>query len=124
MANPTKYKEGYCKDIIKHMEEGYSLQSFAGTINISPCTLNEWQKKHPDFKDAVEQGKLKGLLFWEKAGILGAKGRIPGFNVATWIFTMKNRFGWRDKKDIEHTGKDGGPMSITALIKKVNTKDS
>jgi len=26
-----------------------------------------------------------------------------GGNAATWIFTMKNMFGWRDKQDVDHT---------------------
>lgn len=34
---------------------------------------------------------------------------------AAWIFLTKNLLGWRDKKDIQHSGKDGGPISFANL---------
>lgn len=43
---------------------------------------------------------------WEKIGLFGAKGEIEGFNAASWIFNMKNRFreDWRDKQETDHSG--------------------
>lgn len=36
-------------------------------------------------------------------------------NAAAWIFLTKNILGWRDRKDIEHSGPDGGPINFANM---------
>ena len=38
-----------------------------------------------------------------------------GSNVAAAIFWMKARAGWREKNDLEITGKDGKPLAPTSM---------
>lgn len=99
-GRPTKYKTEYCREVIDFMTFGYSKEAFCGRIGIAKDTLYKWDKKHKEFADAIKKGEAKSLLFWEKMGIEGATGNISGFNPSTWIFNMKNRFNWRDKRDI------------------------
>lgn len=82
--------------LIKHMGDGLSIESFAAIVGRSKDTIYEWVKKHPDFADAKKKGEALSLLFWEKAGITGMFGKIKGFNVAAWIFNMKNRHGYKN----------------------------
>lgn len=104
VGRPTKYKEEYCDMLIRHMESGLSFDSFAAVIKVNRDSLYEWVKVHPEFSDAQKEAYSQNLLFWEKIGISGMVGRIPDFNATVWIFNMKNRHGWRDKQDVDHTG--------------------
>lgn len=105
-GRPSKYKEEYCQMLIDHMASGLSFESFAAVIDVNDDTLSEWAKVHPKFSDAKKTAFSKSLLFWEKLGLnnihnvsLPNKGS-KSLNSTIWIFTMKNRFGWRDKKEI------------------------
>jgi len=96
-GRPTKYKPEFCEMLIKHMEQGYSFESFAATIDTHRDTLYAWEKRHPEFSDAKKTGVSKSLLFWERLGVMGATGEIEKFNPTAWIFSLKNKHQWRDK---------------------------
>lgn len=100
-GRPTKYKKEYCKMLIEHMTEGLSFESFGGVVGVWKEALYNWVKKYPEFSNAKKEGTHKCMLFYEKAGRQGMLGKIAGFNSTTWLFNMKNRFGWRDKKEID-----------------------
>jgi hypothetical protein len=110
-GQPTKYDPEYCDALVKHLEEGLSFEAFAGVCKVAVDTLYEWMKVHPEFSEAKKIGEAGGRLFWEKVGRAGMTGRVPGFQNAVWIFTMKNRFKWKDRHAMEHTGEDGGPIA-------------
>ena len=99
-GRPTKYKNEYCDLLVNWMAGGLSFESFGSEVDASKQTLYTWTTKHPEFLDAKRVGTTKGQAFWEKLGRQAVVGKIPGFNATVWIFSMKNRFGWRDKQDI------------------------
>lgn len=96
IGRPSKYDSQCCELVIKLMSEGYSKQAVAGELGISRDTIYEWCRSHKEFSDTIKIGEAKSLLYWEKIGIDGMKGKIEGFQPSVWIFIMKNRFGWRD----------------------------
>lgn len=87
-----------------HLISGLSFDSFGGVVLVSRETLYNWTRKHKEFLDTKKQYTPACQLFWEKMGRSGAAGQVPGFNTGAWIFNMKNRFNWTDKKEIEHSG--------------------
>lgn len=113
-GRPSKYKKEFCERLIKHMEDGLSFEAFAGEIGVAIDTVYNWNKKHPEFSEAKKIGTAKSQLFWEKMGRSGVVGKIPGFNTAAWIFNMKNRFNWRDKR--EFSGDKDNPVSFAGLV--------
>jgi len=98
--------------LIDHMASGLSFEAFAGVIGVNQDTLHEWVKVWPAFSEAKKDGLAKGRIFWEKIGHAGMSGKIKNFNSTVWVFSMKNRFGWRDKQSVEHTGEGGGPLTM------------
>ena len=129
-GRPTVYKPEYCEMLIQHMKEGLSFEAFGGVTGHSKQTLYEWIEKFPEFGDSKRRGELLSQLWWEKIGVERLisqswhQGGSKALNASVWIFNMKNRFGWRDRHDIEHTGDIGvSPKDILELMKKNKTKD-
>jgi len=99
IGRPSKYREKFCAALIRHMTTGLSFESFSSVAGVHKDTLYAWTREYPDFSDAKKRAEAASLLYWEKLGIDGVKGKIKGFNAAMWIFNMKNRFKWRDRPD-------------------------
>lgn len=102
---PTKYREVYCDKLVAHMEKGYSFETFAVECDVDVQTLYNWVKSQPAFFEAKKRAFLKNRLFWERVGIQGTVGNLQGWNPTGWIFNMKNRFSWQDRKEPEDTNK-------------------
>jgi len=93
------------------LEKLYGLQctdrEVAAFLGISVKTLDR-RKKIQKFADIMEGGKARGrvsvrrMLFAQ-----GARG-----NVAAAIFLAKNLLGYKDYFRTEHSGPDGGPITI------------
>ncbi len=102
IGRPSTYKPEYCQMLIDHMAEGFSFETFAAKLDYcSASNLYNWVELHPAFSEAKKVATQRGQLFWEQLARAAAAGKIKNFNSTVWIFTMKNRFGWRDKHDIK-----------------------
>lgn len=122
-GRPTDYDPKYCAMLVAHMAGGLSFPAFAGAIGVNVDTLYAWEKAHKEFSEAKREGLAANLIFWEKLGMTGIAGKIKNFSAPTYIFTMKNRHGWRDK--IEHSGEidtSGTKEKIKTLLKDPETK--
>ena len=115
-GRPTKYKPEYCGLLIEHMATGLSFEAFAGVIEVCEDTLYEWAKVQPEFSEAKKMAFAKNRIFWEKLGVDHILNTESGFgskmvnkkslNSTVWIFNMKNRFGWRDRREVENTNRE------------------
>lgn len=103
-GRPSKYKAKYCKVAYDLLSKGYSKEAVAGQIGISKQCFYEWVQKHKDFGDAVQRGESASQFYWEDLGMRGTLGQIKGFNASSWMFNMKNRFGWAEKSDQNISG--------------------
>jgi hypothetical protein len=105
-GQPTKYRPEYCDLLIEHMRQGLSFESFAAIVGTHKQTLYNWCDARPEFLDAKKRATELCRLWWEKAGLGGMYmgGKDNPFNATVWLFNMKNRFGWRDKQEIEQKG--------------------
>lgn len=109
-GRPTKYKKEYCEMLIEHMKQGYSFDSFGALLpdgGASKETLYAWTRAHRRFLDAKKQGEMQARLWWEKIATAGMAGKIKGFNATVWVFSMKNRFGWKDRLQTVDEDEDG-----------------
>lgn len=107
-----RYSPEFCTIVVEAMRGGMSRKALAGELGASYRSIGNWEKEHPEFAKALEEGKDASLHYWEQQGIKGMNGQIKGFQAAVWIFNMKNRFGWRDKQDVTS---DDGPLQINIV---------
>jgi transposase-like protein len=88
------------------MSTGLSAEAAAARIGISARSLFYWQRQHPEFLQAIQEGRQKCLLYWEERGIAIANGE-PG-NLQMVTLALKNRsraaHGWNnDALQVQHS---------------------
>lgn len=105
-GRPTKYKPEYCEQLIEHMTEGLSYESFGANCNVCRDTLYEWEKQHKEFSDARKVGRSHLLAFFERVGRSAMAGKIKNFSAAAFIFNAKNKIGWTDKQENINTNEN------------------
>ena len=98
-GRPTKYKPEYCEEIVEYMRDGKSLAEFAAYIDVDHDTINNWAKKYSEFFGAKKRAIKLSEAWWTAQGREALRDRE--FNHVLWYMNMKNRFGWRDKQEIE-----------------------
>jgi hypothetical protein len=111
-GRPTVYRPELCDLIVAAMGEGLSLEAAAASCGIGPRTAFTWQAQHDEFRQAVEEGRTKSLLFWERRAIALSKGEAG--NAAVITLGLKNRSraasGWHDAQRLEHSGPNGASI--------------
>lgn len=66
-----------------------------------------------DFRETVKEAKALCEHWWEERGREMAMG-LDG-NATVWIFNMKNRFGWKDKSEVDHSGS----VAVTQITRRI-----
>jgi hypothetical protein len=112
-GRPTIYRPELGQQLMQAMAGGLSAEAAAARIGISARSMFEWQKVHPEFLQAVQEGRHRAMLFWETLAIDVARGK-PG-NGQMISLALKNRSraasGWHhDIQKTELTGADGGAI--------------
>ena len=85
---------------IKHRADGFNKESFP------PCdyrTIESHLESNPNLqaeKRKLEVAEREGYLEWERMGKNIALGKITG-NPTSWIFNMKNKYGWKDRTEVD-----------------------
>ena len=113
VGRPTAYRPEMGQQLVEAMAGGLSAEAAAAKIGIGARTLFTWQQQHPQFQQAVQEGRHQALLFWEQRAIAVAHGK-PG-NAQLITLALKNRSraasGWHhDVQKTELTGADGGAI--------------
>jgi hypothetical protein len=114
VGRPSSYRRAFCDEVIEAMAGGLSAEAAAAKIGISARSLFYWQRQHPEFLLAIQEGRQRCLLWWEERAIAMAKGE-PG-NTQIVSLGLRNRsraaHGWNnDVLKVEHSGSDGRPVS-------------
>lgn len=121
-GRPSLYSPPIGRQLIEAMANGLSLEAAAAQIGLSPRVVFDWQQKHPEFLQAIQEGRQKALLFWERKAIAMADG-APG-NAQLVMLALKNRSraasGWHDAQRLEHTGTDGGPVQVQPVVSQID----
>ena len=116
-GRPSKYKPEYCQRVINLMSSGYDFRACCGNIGISHDTGYQWIKKHPEFADAVKEGRSRCYEWFLNQGLKNLDNK--SFNSTVWYMMMKNIHQWKDKHETEIKTESG---AIQVTFKKEEKK--
>lgn len=116
LGRPSLYEPDWMiPKVIEVGRNGGTFIQMATAIGVT-CreTLYRWARENPDFNDALKKAAALSQSWWEEQGKIATFGGYENFNATSYIFQMKNRFpaSWRDVKQNEVTGLDGGAIQI------------
>jgi len=120
-GRPKKTLEDLPKDwdkgVFELAEQGASDVELRVYLNISPDLWYRFLKEEPKFSETIKRCSEVCEVWWQKQGRLNLRDKE--FSPTLWYMNMKNRFGWADKKEVDHTT---GGEKITQ-IERVIMKD-
>lgn len=106
-----KLPKDYQNIIIDMMADGASEEEIFLFIykNIGKFSLNTWMKWKEEeeiIKETLKIGNYLALGWWKTQGRINLQNKE--FNNTLFYMNMKNRFGWSDNQNINHTIKHIG----------------
>lgn len=128
----SKYDSEYCELVIAlSRHEGLLQYQLAERLEIPYSTMMEWKKRYVEFSQALKVSVSACEVWWvEKAKSCLILDKDSKFSAAVWIFLMKNKFGYTDKR--EEIKKEETQLTITLAnsgiedlkkLKAMNPKD-
>jgi hypothetical protein len=116
-GRPTLYRREMCDRLVEAMAEGLTAEAAAARIGISARSLFYWQQQHPEFLQAIQEGRQRSQLWWEERALAMANGEAGNTQIV--MLGLRNRSraatGWNnDTVKLEHTGPEGGPVEVKA----------
>lgn len=111
--------------ISKEMGEGASRQEIKALLNMSNDLFARFLEDEPLFAEAIKRGDELAEAWWIGEGRRNLKTKE--FSPVLWYMNMKNRFGWRDKQEVEHSGHIDRGMTeeqLDAIIARTTGKTS
>jgi hypothetical protein len=128
--------------------ESFSTFCVTITPRVCPETTYQWVHEFPCFAEAKRIGEKLGQQFWERLAKSGAAGQLKRvsretisfrknadgtetpvreiehapaqFNATMTLFMLKNKApkDFRDRRELEVTGKEGGPVQYQNMDKE------
>ena len=116
-GRPTLYRREMCDRLVEAMAKGLTAEAAAARIGISARSLFYWQQQHPEFLQAIQEGRQRSQLWWEERALAMANGESGNTQIV--MLGLRNRSraasGWNnDTVKLEHTGPEGGPVEVKA----------
>ena len=127
-GRPTKYKKEYDKLAYNYCLLGATDAELAVFCDVSESTINLWKLEYPSFSESIKKGKtnadanVANALYNRALGynhreekVFNNNGEIVTYNTTKYyppdtgaaMAWLKNRQPdkWRDKQELEHSGK-------------------
>lgn len=114
VGRPSDYDPSYCQKAIELGTKGKSLEQISGALGITYRTLCNWRDSHEEFFHALEEAKIREMIWWEEHAQAYLVEHKDGerLNVGLWSRSMAARFPKKYSERIkqELTGAEGAPL--------------
>lgn len=125
MARPTKYKPETGDHICEMIAEGTSASKACKSVGIALKTMYEWLRVHEEFSNNYAHARDHQAdtfadqmcdIADEEKDVARAKLKI---DARKWVAARMKPKSWGDKVQQEITGKDGGPLEVATIERKI-----
>src|SRR6266851_5042233 len=104
-GRPTLYRREMCDRLVDAMGKGLTAEAAAARIGISARSLFYWQQQHPEFLQAIQEGRQRSQLWREERALAMASGESGNTQIV--MLGLRNRSraatGWNnDTVKLEH----------------------
>lgn len=131
IGRPSSFNPAYCEQVEKLCKLGATDEQIAEFFDVAVATIYNWKNKHPEFVEAIKNGKViadmqvSNSLFRRAVGYeMPDTGKHVSPDVTAQIFWLKNRQPeyWRDRieQQVNHTLTL--PQAFEDYIRAVNTE--
>jgi hypothetical protein len=116
-GRPSTYDPAFCDRVIDWGKQGKSKAWMAAELGVHRDTVNEWERVHPEFSDAITRALLYSQQWWEDMGqdnLLADR-----FQASMWSRSMAARFPheWREK--MAHVGGEDTDPAIQHKVTRI-----
>ena len=111
VGRPTKYTKAMAAGLPDMFQNGESVVEVCVALGITKQTFYRWVDEREEFRDAYEKGKEVSEAWWTRLARGGSTGQVR-VQPATLIFNLKNRFGWKDRIETQHSGEIASRLVI------------
>jgi len=106
----TKFGKRRKQAYLDALRQGARRGAAAASVGVTRETVRLHRQKDPEFAKAEEQAEMEAHELVESSLFRAAlSGNVTAAQV--WLYNrMPER--WQDKRNIQHTGKGGGPIAL------------
>lgn len=110
-----KWDDSYIAKVEAFMGLGYSVTAFAGEIGVTKQTVYEWSRIYEDFAEALNRGRAKRALYWERECISAAASGEGDSKLI--MFQLKNAAPDEFSDKVVFAGDPEQPLKLTADVR-------
>ena len=111
---PFEITEAVCKKAESLAAQGLTQYQIAAVLGMGERTFYEKVKEYPQFMQAIDGGKAKGITQVTNALFKKAvDGDVPA---QKYYLNNRDNGNWKDRIDNTHSGPDGKPILIDSVF--------
>lgn len=109
-------------ELLAHVRNGFSLDCFGP---LSDQSIRNYLKAYPDefVGEDLQNAMRLGKEYWEGLGRSQSNGSCLG-NSRSWYYNMANRYGWREKLEVEAEHKGSVSINVVSYASKKTLNDT